>query len=538
MLKLLIVEDERVLREGIVHLLNWEIYNIGVCLTADDGAEGLELILQENPDIVITDIRMPKMDGLTMVKMAQDHGMEFETIVLSGYSDFVYARTGMSLGISDYVLKPCLPEDMASAVLKVAQKIEVKSSGAAHMEKLQTDLNRNLLFAIEQTLSQWCLYSGKPLENRRQSITDLQMKLDYEYVHIGILMLELHSSDKKLSAGEAELMLYAAGNIVKETLTPVYEGKLETFRDEQAIVWVGNFGANIHQTDIDRALKVAQSNLSMYLKLSSSIGVGQVTPTIETLQASRDQAIKALEARYFHGLGGVFWFNTLQAAKDGVYTIWNDELTARLESEITQALKTSQYAAAIDGVEQWLEQIGGAIAGSPNEVNLKATAFIVALKNITQQMTVTSFPWKDTMIDWSEHLPQIQTFDELSAIIKKIVQNIVEALKSETVLHRTVQSALIIIHAKYAHNLTLDQVARETFVSNSYLSTLFKQELGVNFLDYLHQYRIEQSKQLLRKNYKVYAVANEVGYSDEKHFSTTFKKWTGLTPMQYRKQPN
>ncbi len=538
MLKLLIVEDERVLREGILKLLNWDIYDIDTCLIAEDGAQGFELILEEKPDIVITDIRMPKMDGLTMVKNAQDQDMKFETIVLSGYSDFVYARTGMSLGISDYVLKPCLPEDMANAILKVTQKIKLKNSGVAHMEKLQTDLNRNLPIAIEQTLANWCQYSGKPLEDRRQSMSELLMKLDYESIHVGVLMLELQSSDMKLPTGEAELMLYAAGNIVKEILTPVYLGKLETFRDEQAIVWVGNLGTTIQQLDIDHALKAVQSNLTLYLKLSSSIGIGQLTSTIDTLQSSRAQANKALEARYFHGIGGVFWYDALQSAKDGSDTIWNDEHITQLEAEISQALKTNEYAKALDGVEQWLEQIGKAIAGSPNEVNLKATAFIVTLKNITQQKTITSFPWKDTMIDWSEHLPQIQTFDELSAIIKKIVQNIVEALKSETVLHRTVQTALVIIHTKYALNLTLDQVARETYVSTSYLSTLFKQELGVNFLDYLHQYRIEQSKVLLRKNYKVYAVANEVGYQDERHFSTTFKKWTGLTPMQYRKKPN
>ena len=537
MMRLLIVEDERVLREGIVNLLDWEMYGIGECLAAADGAEGLKLILEKKPDIVITDIRMPKLDGLSMVKQAKEHGAEFETIVLSGYSDFGYARTGMALGISDYVLKPCRPDDMAEAVLKVKQKIEVKMNGAAQMEMLQTVLNRNLPYAVEQTLSQWCQYSAKPLENRKQIMTELQMKLDYESIHAGVLLLELQSSDKNLPLGEAELMLYAADNILKETLAPVYSGKLETFRDEHAIVWVGNCSGSGRQLEIDRALQEVQKNLSSYLKLSSTIGIGDAASSIELLQSSREQAAKALEARYFNGIGGIFWFDRLAASTSSV-TIWNDELASRLESEIANALKTGSYAEALDGVEHWLEQIGRSVAGSPNEVNLRATAFIVALKNITQHMTTTSFPWKDAMVDWSQQLPQIQTFDELSAIVKKIVQNIVEALKSETVLHRTVQSAIAIIHAKYASNLTLDQVARETFVSTSYLSTLFKQELGVNFLDYLHQYRIEQSKALLRKNYKVYAVANEVGYQDEKHFSTTFKKWTGLTPKQYQKQPD
>src|SRR5690606_20725187 len=103
-------------------------------------------------------------------------------------------------------------------------------------------------------------------------------------------------------------------------------------------------------------------------------------------------------------------------------------------------------------------------------------------------------------------------------------------------LHRTVQAAIDIIHERYQTNLSLELVAREVFVSNTYLSTLFKQELGVNFLDYVHQFRIEQSKSLLLQQLKIFAVAKLVGYQDERHFSHTFKKWMGITPSQYQKR--
>jgi len=132
----------------------------------------------------------------------------------------------------------------------------------------------------------------------------------------------------------------------------------------------------------------------------------------------------------------------------------------------------------------------------------------------------------------------MDTLDDCTVVLQKIVQSIVEAVSNQKSLHRTVHATIELIKQKYNTNLTLELAAKETFVSNSYLSSLFKQELGVNFLDYLHQYRVEQSKELLRQSYKIYAVSKLVGYQEERHFSSTFKKWTGLTPRQYQKNYN
>ncbi|OMD10124.1 helix-turn-helix transcriptional regulator, partial [Paenibacillus odorifer] len=190
---------------------------------------------------------------------------------------------------------------------------------------------------------------------------------------------------------------------------------------------------------------------------------------------------------------------------------------------------------ALDLLEQWLERFRGNPGCLKQEVNIRATAFVVRLKRLAQEKQVAGFEWKQHLVNWMEQAPQIETLEELSTILNKIMQNVVEAFSKHRPLHRTVVTALEIIRNKYNTNLSLEYVAKEAYVSNTYLSSLFRQELGVNFLDYLHQYRVEEAKKLLRQNLKMYAVAKLVGYGEERHFSATFKKWTGLTPSQYQK---
>lgn len=525
MIKLLIVEDEEPIREGLRNLLDWKKYGLELCGTATNGVEGLDMIRRESPGLVIADIRMPYMDGLEMIRRAREQKFDFEAILLSGYSDFEYARQGLSLGIRDYLLKPCRPQELEASVLKVINQLKGK-----HAKEGQ---DYNMLYAKQRALSGWCHYSGKPLEDRKKTMAELRMNLAYESIQAGIARLELHTAKTCYSSGDRELIVYAAENILAEILSEVYVTGLETFRLENSVVWVGNCN-HVSDLRLEEALRKAQHNIRLYLKLETSIGIGERQPSIEELQRSYEQANKALESCFYQGIGGIYRYRENKPSGRRK-TLWNDDTLTNLEREIMNCLKNGEYAKALDGVEQWLECVRLAAPFRRDELHLKATALIVELKSITQQLPVRSFPWKDTMVNWTEQLPQLQTFDELSTILKKIVQNIVEALKKETVLHRTVQAALDIIKARYATNLTLESVARETFVSPSYLSTLFKQELGVNFLDYLHQYRIEQAKPLLAQNLKVFAVAKLVGYQDEKHFSTTFKKWTGLTPKQYRK---
>jgi len=206
-----------------------------------------------------------------------------------------------------------------------------------------------------------------------------------------------------------------------------------------------------------------------------------------------------------------------------------------LESDILNHLRTLNFGDALDKTEMWLELLRQNPDYGQAEVNMKAAEFQLELQKLRQEQYAAAYEWELHMVDLLKQLPQTEAHDDLSTIVNPPLSSMIAVLPSRKPTHRTVQSALEIIHARYNTNLTLDSVAKEVFVSNTYLSSLFKQELGINFLDYLHQYRIEHAKLLLKRSFKIFNVAKMVGYQEERHFSMTFKKWTGLTPTQFQK---
>lgn len=127
MLKLMVVEDEKTIREGIISTIDWDVHNIKISAEASNGEEALNLMESIKPDIILTDIQMPKMSGLTFIELAKENGFSFEAIILTGYEDFNYAKHSILLNVFDYILKPAQPTEILNAVLKAKQKLEQKS---------------------------------------------------------------------------------------------------------------------------------------------------------------------------------------------------------------------------------------------------------------------------------------------------------------------------------------------------------------------------------------------------------------------------
>lgn len=210
------------------------------------------------------------------------------------------------------------------------------------------------------------------------------------------------------------------------------------------------------------------------------------------------------------------------------------ELLELLELEILNHLRMLNFGEALNKTEMWLEHLRKNLDCRQSDVIMKTAAFQQELQRLGREQYAAAYEWKLHMIDLLKQFPKTQGIDDWTTIVETPIHSLIAVLASQKPTHRTVQSALDIIHTKYNTILTLDSVAKEVFVSNTYLSSLFKQELGVKFLDYLHQYRIEQAKLFLKKRFKIFAVAKMVGYQEKRHFSMTFKKWTGLTPTQFQ----
>ncbi|MFC3748132.1 response regulator [Paenibacillus sp. GCM10012306] len=545
-LRLLIAEDEDTIREGIVNMIDWRSHQIEVVGEAGNGTEALALMENYPLDLLLTDIRMPQMNGLELIEAAQRKGYGFRSIILSGYNEFSYAKQAISLGVVDYVLKPCRPEEILKTVLKAKNAIETQRSQENVMFEKERSWHKNAPLVKSQVLSQWIHHPPVPLERREELLEELSMAIAPAGPQIGLVSFDIEPLSARGKGQDFVLLRYAALNIISETLGPIYKGRIETFHDGNRLLWIGSGIAagdqrNVYLAPVNlkEAIGKLQDNLEKYLKLSISIAVGSCRRHLSEAHLSYIEANQAMESRFLNGKGGVYFYTEGNAGQSGpsaeLVSILDDEGLNALEDEMLSAVTAGSYEVALDLLERWLDRFRSNPGSLKQEVNIRATALVVRLKRLTQEKQVAGFEWKQHLVNWMEQAPQVETLEELSAILNMVMQSVVEAFSNHRPLHRTVVTALEIIRQKYNTNLTLEYVAKEAYVSNTYLSSLFRQELGVNFLDYLHQYRVEEAKKLLRQNLKMYAVAKLVGYGEERHFSATFKKWTGLTPSQYQK---
>ncbi|WP_162341412.1 response regulator transcription factor [Paenibacillus paridis] len=538
-LKMIVAEDEQSFREGILTLVDWKLYGIEIAGEAENGRQALEMIMNDPPDLLLTDIRMPHLNGLDLIREAKAAGLEFRSVLLTGYNEFEYAKEAIKLGVSDYLLKPCMPHDIVRVILELKQKIEDSENEDKALSDLNRSWNRNIHLLKNQILSQWIQQPLMPLENRQSVLREVGMGLLPGPVQVGIIRIDSSNGpNAAASKRDLELIRYALLNITDETLQPLYGGNLEVFRYGGEMLWIGNYPDHMTHDAVEGAMKKLQLNLEAYLKLSISISISSAQRSVDTAHIGYQEAIEAMEARFYQGRGGIFFYagqGKPQAAKS---SILEDPFLQRIEKELLIALQNEQYELAVDAIEASMSHIRNNSGYSKAEVHLRSTSLILELQKFARERKVASIEWQDSFVNWIEQIPNMETLDDCSVVLQKIVQSIVEAVSNQKSLHRTVSATIELIKQRYNTNLTLELAAKETFVSNSYLSSLFKQELGVNFLDYLHQYRVERSKELLRQSYKIYAVSKLVGYQEERHFSSTFKKWTGLTPRQYQKNYN
>ncbi|NIK77847.1 two-component system response regulator YesN [Paenibacillus castaneae] len=535
-LKMIVAEDEQSFREGLLTLIDWKMYDIEISGEAENGRQALELMKENPPDVLLTDIRMPYLNGLELIREAKAAGLQFHTVLLTGYNEFEYAREAIKLGVSDYILKPCMPNDIIRVLLDVKQKIKASEYEDHHMTEMSRTWNRNIHLLKNQILSQWLQQPLMPLEDRSVAMREVNLSLQVGPIEVGLIRIDNDDSNNSFSSKrDLELIRYALLNIAEETLGAHYDGKLEVIRHGEEMLWIGNC-TTINSNDGQEAImRVLQQNLESYLKLSISLSLSSAQASVNDAHLGYQEALEAMERRFYQGRGGIFLFSEINRQPSPASSILDDIYLQRMEMKLLGYLQNEQYGQAVDSIDTGFAYIRDQTDYSRAEIILRVTSLILELQKFAKERYSGSIEWQDGVINWIEKIPDMETLDNCSAIVQKIIQNIVEAASNRKTLHRTVHATIELIKNKYHTNLTLEQAAKETFVSNSYLSSLFKQELGVNFLDYLHQYRVERAKELLRESYKIYAIAKQVGYQEERHFSSTFKKWTGLTPRQYQK---
>lgn len=531
MLKVFLVEDEFVVREGIKNNIDWKSHGYEFCGEASDGELAFPMIQKLKPDIVITDIRMPFMDGLTLSRLIKRDFPWMEIIILTGYGEFEYAKEGIKIGIAQYLLKPINGEELLKEVDALAVKIEEKQKEREIREKYAKEMEENLR-KERKDLFQYLVTGSKAVAELLEIADKLHMdisamwysivlikpqSMDHAYGEYSSSLIEI---EQKLDALEDEMHLLVFDRNL--------EGKAFLFKADSKEEL-----ESVQEKGIDKIKEIMED----YGHIRYFGGIGVPVSRLRELPVSFESASHAFAHRYL--VKESFIINSVEI-KNGVYLEKEEFDISDVDpkqidrSKIREFLKFGDTEEAVYFVEEFFKDLG------TNAMKSKLFRQYIIMD--------AYFCVADFAEGLSFHRDEIESPDVPSGILqseKEAVGYVVRIIKKALELRErrasnrygdVVDEVMKYIEEHYAEeDLSLNLVASHVNFSPNHLSMIFSQQTGRAFIKYLTDYRMNKAKELLRcTGKKSSAISMEVGYKDPHYFSYLFKKTQGMTPTQYR----
>ncbi|CAM4012596.1 response regulator [Cohnella lubricantis] len=529
MIHLMIVDDEERARIGIRSLIDWESHGIQIVAEARDGAEALEIMANTHVDILLTDIRMPEVDGLELIERVNALYPHVQSVIMSGYNEFTYAQKALTLGASDYLLKPSRRQEILNTVLNLTKKIDENRRQQLYLEKLQAGFRESLPLLRDRTLSRLVLEEDPPYEKLmgKLAISDLIFPHDHYCVLIVQIDQLLHLRNQ-FTSFDIELFKFGLKNICEETAGLSHYGL--AFEHQDDLILVLNTATELSEEECSDLARSIQQNALHFLQISVSVGIGSLDRGLTHLRNSYMTAYNALKTRYI-GSGKIVRFSDQpdigSDEEEPIYPI-------ALEKAVLHAIVVGDQANIADNMALFRQALPPDHASKEDVLTFAFALYFSLFRLCIEKDIRASEIFGQNLEQIAERLSRSTLdgiFDELLQTAQEISRQIVEKKNS----NKLFESILAYIEKNYAKEISRETVAGEAFITPGYLSRLFKQHLKMSFLDYLHQIRIERACELLAdKSRRIADVALEVGYNDEKYFFQVFKKHVGMTPNQYR----
>lgn len=516
MLKVLIVDDEIQICRLIRKFLEDEGLGVEIIGEAYSGRTALNLIREKTPEIVITDIRMPGIDGLELVRHVQDMKLQTTFILISGHKEFEYAYSAINYGVEYYMLKPINKTELQRNIRLIQQK---KNETLNYREIVtRTTKKAKKIFVQElitnyKNISQMTLVELKSIYslelNRTYYIPGI-LKLDYKY--------DLEENQKKTFIYQLEAIL--------QEIELSGELELENIRLGNQIAIL--FGYNNEEIFYQTADKFIMEVCNRYYEFASiTLGLGDPVNDIRQIQFSN--AKESILSRLVYGCNKIIKYGPPKAF-----------MPPKDFSDITLQIKRSLEILNETEVKKVLCPLKDYILSQQDAPCCQYNSVIHIIKKLLPTINTISQDedkpllygeLESELYDCNTRLKLYTTFESV------IVQSIRDAKKlQEAKEHKYVRMAKEYVSEHYQENITLEDIARVTFINATYFSILFKQKEGINFSDYLTQYRIRIAKELLKdSSLSIGEVGVKTGYKNAKYFSKVFMKLVGIKPSEYRK---
>ena len=543
MLKIFLAEDEVVVRETIKRMIPWEELGFELVGEAADGEMALPLLLRQQPDLLITDIKMPFMDGLTLARLAKKEIPGLKVVILSGYDDFNYAKQAIGIGVEDYLLKPITKNALIERLSEIRSRYEHEKTQKEYYEKLQREMQ-----AYEKNSSRDFFEAlvGGSMDMMEVYKRAEKLGLDIVAEAYNVLIFTMNC-DEDFSGQRDEYSSWEAESL--ELLENFFAGHSSAMLFRSNIFSYGVLLKGQRET-IEENTRACVDEIRKILSRQDGrrewfLAVGQSVERLSQIQKSYHTASRAFSQRYLYDENILYYdeMETMEHPGGQAETEDNAYLQKVDVNALNPAILQKFLSNGLqEETENFVKDYFYAIGQEPMEslvfrnyvilnVRFSVISFIKGLGCDTNEME--SADTEEVLAESGKNM------ESAIAYAKKMISQAIEIRdqnsgnKNRSIL----KTAVDFIDSHYMdEEISLNTVANVANVSSNHFSALFSQNMGQTFIEYLTSLRMNKAKELLRcTGMRSSEIAGEIGYKDAHYFSYLFKKTQGMTPSDYRK---
>lgn len=529
--RIILVDDEEEVRKGIIRKIDWETLGFQVVGDAENGQDAMEKIEQLEPDVVMTDIRMPYMDGLTLTSWIREKYPSVKVLIFSGFDDFEYAQQAIKLNVTEYILKPVNVEELTSILNRVRENLDQEIEQRRNVDLLRESYLNSLPILRELFLNDMV----------RGNMSSDEITSQLKAYDIDIL-----GADKWLTAvvnieedsGDENFVLHNEKELIPISVRHLLEDNLKNFcrfiafNSTAGITVIAAIEEEKKQISLIDILGDICKEIKRILQVTVTIGIGYFSMELDQIAASYSSAVDALGYREIAGTGKTIYINDMEPVSRGKL-----QLETRDEADLIAAVKFGTREKIAAAARSFADRMEGAKVHM-RQVQVYQMSVVNCLIRLMQQQNLELRSMFGTDETYGKVIYGNLRPDEFASVITEVGCRMNEAMNRE----RDKTAKKVILEAKQYildhyqdPELSVDVMCRQLHMSPAYFSTVFKRETGQTYIAYLTEVRLDKAVELLNTtDDKTYVIAQKVGYQEQNYFSYVFKKRFGISPTKFR----
>ena len=534
--RIMVVDDEEEIRLGIIKKIEWEANGFKVVADAENGRDALEKAEKLKPDIIMTDIKMPFMDGLELGRKIAEILPSTKIIIFSGFDDFKYAKEAIKINVTEYVLKPVNSIELTEVLKRLKEQLDEEFNEKRNIEALYKDYMESLPVIREQFLV-GAIEGRVNTEKWKTQIEKLDINLRKQFFSIvtihadgGFTKDNDHNSD--VFDNDSALVSISIKNILDEKLQDYCNFISFHYSDE--IIVIANFDEREEVLELIKGINEVCSIYKRIMNFKISGGIGHIFTSISEAKLSYKSSQTALDYRFILGSGKAIFIEDVEPNTTEKLQFDDNEERAMLN-----AIKICGPLEIRDEINKIFKKAEELLLPF-NQYQIYLMEIMTSFLKLVQAY---EFNINDIFGEDFNCYNHLESFDSINSMKEWFISKAI--LVNDFIKRERVNSSRILVERakEYINNnysdyeISVEKLCNELHVSPTYFSTIFKKETEMNFVNYLTTIRLEEAVKLLNTtDDKTYIIASKVGYPEANYFSYVFKKKYGVSPLKYRKR--